>query len=130
VTDRIPNDRDRPGILALWAPDGELAITMGLGRMPARCPYQPGDWVRLHAYPGYTGTRQWGFRGIVLGGMGGGWLRGITDDGLEWGEPWGHLTRDGESNGSAMPCTCCPPPAPRVRRGQVAGQLSLLDGAG
>ncbi|HET8684138.1 MAG TPA: hypothetical protein VFM54_20030 [Micromonosporaceae bacterium] len=104
----------RHGVVhAVWWPDGSLD-GFGLGAVPAHCPYRPGDWVVMHG----TGhrqpyqTRQYGFRGVVLGHMGDTLLRGLTDDGREWCEHWGGLDRDG-TPGYSM-CTCCP--HPRVRR--------------
>lgn len=91
---------------------GGLAFTIGYGRLPARCPFRPGDWVQMHGHPGPTGDpfARYGFRGYVLGGMGSSILRGITDDGREWFAHSGHLVADGKGDGSAVGCTCCPDP--------------------
>jgi hypothetical protein len=94
--------------------DAGLAFTIGLGRLPGRCPFKPGDWVRYHGYPVPSRSPRdpvsYGFRGYVLGGMGANLLRGVTDDGRDWCEPYGHLTRDGEYEGGGSSCICCPNP--------------------
>jgi hypothetical protein len=112
---------------ALWAADDSLALTVGLGPVPSHSPYQAGDWVRCHGYPGaLPGPRRWGWRGFVLGSMGSTLLRGLTDDGQPWAEHWGSLLPDRTpSPPGGASCTCCPHPqrfkAPRPK------QLNLLD---
>ncbi len=94
--------------------DGDLAFTIGLGRLPGRCPFKPGDWVRFHGYPmpnrHPNDHARYGFRGYVLGGMGANLLRGVTDEGRDWCEPYGHLVPDGEYEGGGSFCVCCPNP--------------------
>lgn len=95
-----------------WGPDGRLISSLGMSPVPARSPYQAGDWVRCHGYVGaMPGPQQWGWRGFVLGGFGATILRGLTDDGREWAENWGALLPDSKpcpTNGAW--CVCCPHP--------------------
>lgn len=87
-----------------------LDVDAGFAKVPVRSPYPTGARVQMHGYPGYpAGLRRTGFRGFVLGWFGGTVLRGLTDDGQEWAEPWGALMVDGKSNNSAARCCCCPP---------------------
>lgn len=112
---------------ALWGPDGRLALTVCLGPAPNRSPYQAGDWVRCHGYPGeMPGPRQVGWRGFVLGSMGATILRGLTDDGRAWAENWGGLTPDRAPSptGGAW-CVCCP--HPERFKAPPPEQLNLFD---
>jgi len=108
-----PAVRPAPGHYAphaAFGPDGKLILTICLSAVPTRSPYQAGDWVVCHGYPGaMPGPRQWGWRGYVLGGMGSTILRGITDDGREWAEHWGALQPDGTPCPAQM-CVCHPHP--------------------
>ena len=109
-----------------WPPNGQPA-THGTTPPPGRCPFQIGQWVQCHGYPGeIPGPQQWGFRGIVLGALGGTVLHGITDGGLSWAVPWGALVRDGARDGSAARCSCCPRPGAAVASG--VEQLDLFAG--
>lgn len=90
-----------------WDPDGGLAVAIGVGRVPARGKYAPGDWIVIHGRPGAAGGHlQHGMRGMVLGGRGGGYYYGITDDGRPLAEPGGVLMPDGQASRDS--CTCCP----------------------
>lgn len=83
-----------------------------MSRIPRRSPFQAGDRVQMHGFPGAPeGPRRGGFTGTVQGGMGSTLLHGVTDDGRPWMEHWGALQRPGEPNLSAAACTCCPRPA-------------------
>lgn len=114
---------------AVFGPAG-LVLTIALGQVPPRSPYQPGDWVVLHGYRGCpAGPLRWGFRGYVTGGMGPTLLRGVTDDGRMWCEHWGALQRDGARSDSAAVCVCCPNPRLRRHAGE-AEQPALFDLAG
>lgn len=125
------NQRPAPGYYAthaMWAPDGALALTIALGPVPPRSPYQAGQWVRCHGYPGcIPGPQRYGWRGVVLGYQGSALLCGVTDDGAEWSENWGALVVDGAPGGSAVRCTCCPRSVRRARSG--GAQLDLFTGA-
>lgn len=119
------HDPRRGQIHAVWWPDGQLD-GFGLGAIPKHCRYRPGDWVVMHGYPGAAHQIQRdGFRGIVLGHMGSTILRGLTDDGREWSEHWGHLDPDGTPGDSTVLCVCCPHP-PR-RRPPEGEQISMFD---
>jgi len=75
--------------------------------VPLHSPFQLGEWVRLHGYPGNPrGPRRWGWRGYVTGSIGATILVGLTDDGRDWAEYWGALSPD-EPNPQGR-CTCCP----------------------
>lgn len=77
--------------------------------VPAHSPYQAGEWVRCHGYPGEPyGPRRWGFRGYVLGTLGDKILCGVTDDGRPWSETWGALEPDRSNQEAVVRCTCCP----------------------
>ncbi|MFG3709494.1 hypothetical protein [Micromonospora sp. NPDC047730] len=92
---------------AAWGPDGELIVAIGVGPIPKQGKYSPGDWVVMHGAAGMPpGNRRYGFRGMVLGGCGGGYYYGITDDGRQWFETAGALHRDGQRPRDT--CTCCP----------------------
>lgn len=127
--DRLVGSGD--GLHAIFA-DGGLYATIGYGRMPARCPFKLGDWVRYHGYrmpdrhP--SDSVRYGFRGYVLGGMGATLLRGVTDDGRGWCEPYGHLTRDGERSNGDSECVCCPD-ARSVRAARLAAEATARDAA-
>lgn len=100
-------------IHAVFPPVGPVD-GFGLSEIPKHCRFRAGDWVVLHGYPGtrysYSSQRH-GWRGFVLGYMGGTWLRGLTDDGREWCEHWGFLDREGQrGDPSSVLCTCCPHP--------------------
>jgi hypothetical protein len=125
----------RYGISAVFT-DAGLTFTIGLGRLPASSPYSPGDWVRGHAYgPGHADPLvRDGFRGYVLGGLGNGILRGITDDGREWSAHFGHVGPDDDiAPAGPTACRCCPPRALTQRRRRDAaraartGQHGLFD---
>jgi hypothetical protein len=77
---------------------------------PAHCPYQVGDWVRVHGRHGNPDrARQRGWRGYVTGYIGGTILVGVTDDGRGWAEEWGTLGPDAPTpRGVFDVCTCCP----------------------
>jgi hypothetical protein len=130
----VNRDRVHPVYLGnchlTFGPDGQVAASAGLGRLPAGCPYRVGDWVRMHAHPGahYTMERQ-GMRGFVLGGMGAHLLYGLTDDGRPWVTSYGGLVRDGEPNDSVVTCTCCPRPDLVRERDRPTDLLGLLAGA-
>jgi hypothetical protein len=88
-----------------------------MSAVPARSPYQAGDRVQMHGYPGgMTSRDRTGFRGVVEASLGATILRGTTDDGQPWAEYWGALVPDGTPNDSAAPCTCCPAGKPRQAR--------------
>ncbi|MET7949237.1 hypothetical protein [Micromonospora sp. NPDC005324] len=112
---------------AAWDPEGNLIVAIGVGPIPKRGKYAPGDWVVVHGRPNAVrGNRRYGFRGMVLGGCGGGYYYGITDDGRQWWETGGVLVP--ESNPSPESCTCCPHPAPKATP-VVSRQLDLLSPA-
>jgi hypothetical protein len=101
----------------MFGPDGAVTAVR-LSPVPPHSPYQAGDWVRKHGYPGeMPGPRQWGWRGFVLGSLGATILRGLTDDGQEWAEYWGRLVPDGDPSVDGR-CVCCPrrPAGPRVEQ--------------
>lgn len=105
------------------ADDACASLGGPISRIPARSPYQHGDRVQLHGYPGEeAGHRRTGFRGVVTGSLGATILRGATDDGEEWDEYWGALDRENvRPRGALMYCSCCPRP---VRR---PVQMELFD---
>ncbi|MFJ2568149.1 hypothetical protein ACIO02_35390 [Streptomyces sp. NPDC087568] len=76
---------------------------------PAHSPYQPGDLVQRHGYAGYPapGPGRTGFRGWVVGHVGGTILTGITTAGEEWWEEWGVLNPDGKPVDMWDHCACC-----------------------
>lgn len=81
----------------------------GYGPMPKGSRFAIADRVQVHGYVGCpTGLLRTGFRGVVLGSYSAACGRGVTDDGREFCEPWGHIVPEGAPNDSAMPCTCCP----------------------
>jgi hypothetical protein len=91
--------------------------TPPMSPVPAHSPYRLYQWVRCHGHPGDPlGPRRWGFRGYVLGTLGGTTLRGLTDDGHEWAECWGALRPDGPNTDAVVCCTCCPRNRPKPRR--------------
>lgn len=104
---------------------------------PAHSPYQPGDAVQLHGYPGYPdpGFRRTGFRGWVVGYVGATVLTGITTTGEEWWEYWGHLVPDGRPVDMWDHCACCHKERLELRRAYCAQQrargqqLDLFGGA-
>jgi hypothetical protein len=84
-----------------------FATTPGRAIRP-HCPYQMGDAVQLHGFPGeQPGHRRTGFRGWVVATVGGTILTGITTEGREWWEEWGRLDRDGKPINIWRWCTCC-----------------------
>jgi hypothetical protein len=99
--------------------------------VPARSPYQAGDRVQMHGYPGgMTSRDRTGFGGVVEGSLGATILYGTTDDGQQWAEYWGALVPDGAPNPSAASCTCCElarQPRQAARRPAAAGQATLFD---
>lgn len=100
----------------------DLPVAWGLSPVPPHAPYQAGDWVRFHGFPGKPpGPARWGWRGFVLGGLGATILRGLTDDGHEWAEYWGALVPDGAPCDNPCWCACCPRPPLKPL------QLSLFD---
>lgn len=108
-----------------WDPDGNLAVAIGVGLIPKRGRYAPGDWVVLHGRPNAVrGNRRYGFRGMVLGGCGGGYYYGITDDGRQWCETSGDLLPDGKP--SRESCTCCQPKPIKPTRVETGRQLDLF----
>lgn len=124
---RRADPRQGDGIHATFDPAGHLVDTYGLGHIPARSPYQAGDWVALHGHPGAMPWHRHGWRGFVLGGMGSTLLRGLTDDGRDWCEHWGHLDPDGTADRTGGgSCVCCPHPPRRPK----PVQLNLFDVAG
>lgn len=94
----------------VFGPDGTLALTVALAKVPTRSPYQAGDWVAYHGYRGDLESGRSGWRGYVTGGMGSTLLRGITDEGREWYEHWGSLDPDGTHRCTTVRCLCCPHP--------------------
>lgn len=111
---------------AVFGPAG-LALTIALGTVPPRSPYQAGDWVVCHGYPGLpSGPRRWGFRGYVTGALGSTLLHGVTDDGRQWCEHWGALQRDGARSDSVAACICRPDPKLRKRLAE-AEQPALFE---
>lgn len=114
---------------AAWAPDGSLIVAIGIGRPPKRGKYAPGDRVAIHGRPGEPGGhRRYGMRGVVLGGRGGGYYYGLTDDGRPWAEPGGVLVADGTPSRDS--CTCCPlrpREAPRPPAGKQLGLFAVTD---
>lgn len=97
---------------------GEATIDVPLrSPVPAHSPFQVGEWVRFHGYPGNpAGPRRWGWRGYVTGSIGATILVGLTDDGFEWAEYWGALSAD-TPNSESPRCTCCPRRAKPVQLG-------------
>ncbi|TDC35670.1 hypothetical protein E1211_15300 [Micromonospora sp. 15K316] len=94
-------------VTAAFLPDDQLWTT-ALSPVPAHSPFQAGDWVVCHGYPGEVpGPLKWGWRGFVLGGMGATLLRGLTDDGRQWCEYWGKLWPDGTPCPDGR-CVCHP----------------------
>lgn len=106
----------------VWAPDGTVALTVAVGPVPPRSPYQAGDWVCQHGYGGYPRTwpAGYGWRGHVIGSLGNTILWGLTDDGRTWAEHWGALQPDGQPNLSAAACLCHPHPRSRSDNSQPA----------
>lgn len=88
-----------------------------MSAIPAHCPYQQGDRVQMHGFPGYHAHDGQhlndydvsGFRGTVEGYIGATILTGHTDGGRAWAEEWGHLDPDGTRCHDAR-CGCCPHP--------------------
>lgn len=114
---------------AAWDPDGTLVVAIGVGPIPKRGKYAPGDWVVVHGCDGAPpGNQRWGFRGMVLGGCGGGYYYGITDDGRQWWERAGVLHSDGTPSRDV--CACCPPrpELQKISSTTVNVQLDLLVG--
>lgn len=110
------------GIHAVFDETG-LAYSIGLGWLPKVSPYKVGDWVRYHGYDVA------GFRGFVLGGRGGTLLFGLTDDGREWCEHFGHLDPDVPMVCMYGPhCTCCPREDIRRENARPVDLLDLLAG--
>lgn len=96
-----------------------------VSKVPERSPYQHGDRVQLHGYPGEgAGHRRTGFRGIVTGSLGATILRGITDDGAEWAEYWGVLDPDGAKPSNVIGCSCCPRPPRKPLQLELFGMAS------
>lgn len=84
-----------------------FATTKGRA-VPSHSPYQLGDAVQLHGFRGeQPGHRRTGFRGWVVGCVGGTILTGITTTGEEWWEEWGFLRPDGQPVDIWRWCTCC-----------------------
>ncbi|MGI5245071.1 hypothetical protein [Dactylosporangium sp. CA-139066] len=76
--------------------------------VPPKSPYQAGDRVQLHGYPGYPpGPRRAGWVGTVTGGFGTNALYVRTDDGHDAVENWSDLTPVGQPERTAARCTCC-----------------------
>jgi hypothetical protein len=95
------------------------------GRTPPKhSPYQPGDAVQLHGYPGYPdpGFRRTGFRGWVAGYVGSTILTGITTNGEEWWEYWGDLNVDGKPVDMWDHCSCCREQRDELKRAYYAKQ--------
>lgn len=91
--------------------------------VPAQSPFQAGDWVRQHGYPGNPpGPRQWGWRGHVTGSIGSTILVGVTDDGRAWAEYWGALALDVPNDDPVQRCVCCP----RISRPVQLGLFNAL----
>ncbi|WP_069874535.1 hypothetical protein [Streptomyces malaysiensis] len=75
--------------------------------IPPHSPYQRGDAVQRHGFPGnLPGHAQTGFCGWAVGTVGGTILTGITTTGEEWWEYWGDLDPD-EPVKLTRWCTCC-----------------------
>ncbi|NUQ95349.1 MAG: hypothetical protein HOY79_01865 [Streptomyces sp.] len=115
----------------------EAFATTGGNPQPAHCPYQPGDPVKRHGYPGHPdpGFGRTGFRGWVVATVGATILTGITDDGREWGEEWGRLEPADTPVNAWGHCTCCREERLALRRAELARQqargeqLDLFGGA-
>lgn len=78
----------------------DLCLPCKGARIPARCPYKPGDRVFMPACPNARGYHprdmiRTGFRGVVEGTIGAHLLIGLADDGREWCQSWGGLLREG-----------------------------------
>lgn len=127
---RAPDPRDYQIHAVFGLP---AAPTFGLGRIPTHSPYRYGQWVQYHTYRGTrppATTNPW--RGYVLGYMGSTLLRGLTDDGREWCEHWGHIVPDGQrETGGGIECVCCPRRPTRSARPvrRDVEQLGLFGGA-
>ena len=106
-----------------WLPDGRI-ITVGIGPVPARSTWRPGDRVVGHGWQrADSSVERQGFRGFVLGSIAAGSLFGLTDDGQLWHSSPAIL----DPADRAQPwesCPCCPHPP---RRPAPAGQGDLLD---
>ncbi|MEU9792931.1 hypothetical protein AB0E27_20275 [Streptomyces sparsogenes] len=84
-----------------------FATTSGR-EIPKHSPYQLGDAVQRHGFPGnQSGHAQTGFRGWVVATVGATILTGITTTGEEWWEYWGDLDPDGQPVDLWRWCTCC-----------------------
>lgn len=130
MTARLDRLAAAGGRIAAGFDETGLAFSFGLGRTPAGCPYQPGDWVRGHGYPNSARGDRFGFRGYVLGGMGATCLRGMTDDGREWFASYGHLTPDVPLARADVWCVCCPDERLRERLARPVDLLDLLAASG
>lgn len=108
----------------VFGPDGELVLTVALAKVPAKSPYQVGDWVIHHGYPAKVQPGRSGWRGYVTGWMGSTLLRGVTDEGREWCEHWGALLPDGVHRCRSARCLCCPHPR---RPDEIYQQTGLFD---
>lgn len=117
------------GIHAGFGDEG-LSFSIGLGPVKTRSPFQPGDWVRLHAHPHayWDPFLRDGFRGYILGGLGPNGLRGTTDDGREWFADWVLLVPDGQPT-TFYRCACCEDPRAATERARPVDLLDLLVGA-
>jgi hypothetical protein len=99
-----------------------FATTTGAAIRP-HSPYQLGDPVQLHGYPGADpGHRQTGFRGWVVATLGATILTGITTTGEEWAEYWGRLQPDCLPVNIWGGCTCCQEARRTLRRAYFAEQ--------
>ncbi|MEV6133107.1 hypothetical protein AB0M05_41015 [Streptomyces violaceusniger] len=86
----------------------EAFATTNGGDIPPHSPYQRGDAVQRHGFPGnQPGHSRTGFRGWVVGTVGSTILTGITTTGGEWWEYWGDLHPDGQPVDLWRWCTCC-----------------------
>ncbi|CAM5683129.1 MULTISPECIES: hypothetical protein [Streptomyces] len=84
-----------------------FATTAGRA-VPEHSPFQLGDAVQRHGFPGnLPGHAQTGFRGWVVATVGATILTGITTTGEEWWEYWGKLSPDGQPVDPGGWCTCC-----------------------
>ncbi|OEV14077.1 hypothetical protein [Streptomyces nanshensis] len=102
-----------------------FAWTKG-GELPEHCPYQIGDAVKIHGFPGHPdpGFGRTGFRGWVVGTVGATILTGITTAGEEWWEEWGRLEPADAPVKLSRWCTCCADHRRAAREAALARQTA------
>lgn len=112
----------------------EAFATAEGSEIPPHSPYQRGDAVQQHGFPGEpAGHRQTGFRGWAVATLGATILTGITTTGEAWAEYWGRLEPDGLPLNPWRWCTCCREArhahfaSQRAREAAAGQQLDLFE---